>query len=108
MRFFAPELLSAASKTKETDMWALSCLILQIMTGEVPYNDAIIIAAVVSKILRGDPPYSVELVESLFSRSESFSGCLNKCWDMDPSLRPSARSLLDLIETPFFCRHESG
>ncbi|KAG8945792.1 hypothetical protein FRC03_001633 [Tulasnella sp. 419] len=97
IRFFSPELLEDKPKTSASDIWAFGCLVLQILIGEAPYSRVHISAAILSEILRGNPPYPTELVKSLFDSNEAVSDFLVKCWDVDPSRRPKAEKLLNLL-----------
>ncbi|KAG8932401.1 hypothetical protein FRC02_001199 [Tulasnella sp. 418] len=97
-RFLSPELLNDEPKTVKSDIWAFGCLLIQILTGQVPYPQLHSTAAISTAIIRGSSPYSNEILDSLPIPSNAFSEDIRKCWDMDPSVRPDVRSLLDIIQ----------
>ncbi|KAG8916689.1 hypothetical protein FRC03_009302 [Tulasnella sp. 419] len=55
-RFMSPEVCDNVQKTEATDMWALGCLIVQILTDEIPYKHLSARTAVLLAIIGGKPP----------------------------------------------------
>ncbi|KAG8952705.1 mitogen-activated protein kinase kinase kinase 9 [Tulasnella sp. 419] len=84
-RFMSPELLEDMPKTKATDIWALACLIVQILTDKIPYHHISRKQAVMVAIVRGEPPVSKKH-ESI---DAALWGCIQKCWSLVPGDRPS-------------------
>ncbi|KAG8930975.1 hypothetical protein FRC02_003396 [Tulasnella sp. 418] len=88
-RFMCPELLEDHPKTPATDVWALGCLLVQILTDEIPYQKIIGKQALLMAILRGAPPMSNEaggIAEALWN-------CIKKCWNVVPDNRPRTSEL---------------
>ncbi|KAG8948542.1 hypothetical protein FRC03_000711 [Tulasnella sp. 419] len=85
-RFMSPELLEDQPKTPAADIWALGCVITQILSDETPYQNVARKQAVFLAIVKGDPPMtntSGVIVEPLWS-------CIKKCWSAIPNDRPNA------------------
>ncbi|KAG8901679.1 hypothetical protein FRB99_005173 [Tulasnella sp. 403] len=86
VRYWSPELfVDGAHPTLESDVWAWGCLLLEIITGQTPYNDIVLegrlIHEISNKTLPADlgglkcPPH----IEDLLSR----------CWSTEPGARPT-------------------
>ncbi|KAG8942684.1 hypothetical protein FRC03_002934, partial [Tulasnella sp. 419] len=81
-RFLSPELLNDEPKSIKSDMWAFGCLLVQILTGQIPYRRFNSTAAINTAVIRGETPYSIESMKSL---DEALSDHIRKCWDTNPS-----------------------
>ncbi|KAG8926981.1 hypothetical protein FRC02_008552 [Tulasnella sp. 418] len=107
-RYMCPELLEDMPKTTTTDIWALGCLLVQVNTqicvasymcrhldlgkiiaDEIPYQHVTRSQAVLSAIVRGDPP-SPDQPDVI---SQSQWECVTKCWNMMPGGRPLVSEL---------------
>ncbi|KAG8958580.1 hypothetical protein FRC03_008995 [Tulasnella sp. 419] len=95
-RFMSPELFYELPKSTDTDIWALGCLIVQILTDEMPYHHIVRKQMITFAILRGDPPMS----NSDGVIDEKLWGCIKDCWRMDPAQRPSASAMKSYFEPP--------
>ncbi|KAG8920919.1 kinase-regulated stress-responsive transcription factor skn7 [Tulasnella sp. 418] len=92
-RYLCPELLEEDKKTTMSDMWAFACLIMLILTDEIPHARVTSRAMVFNAILRGTHPYTKPdkpIKESLWSS-------VVKCWSISPVDRPSASDMESLI-----------
>ncbi|KAG8790648.1 hypothetical protein FRC12_011402 [Ceratobasidium sp. 428] len=72
--------------TTASDVWALACTLLEVISGEVPYNKHKHELRVRRAIIRGEKPGTVGP-----SQSEDFSSIfsiLEQCWEMSPNSRP--------------------
>ncbi|KAG9045714.1 importin-alpha export receptor [Tulasnella sp. UAMH 9824] len=87
-RYMSPELLEEDPvHTLSSDVWAYGCLVLKVMTGTLPYNSARSENQTLLALARKQSP--VEL-DNLNLQDEKLRMLLMKCWDMDPSARPSS------------------
>src|SRR6266545_7842580 len=96
MSYVAPELLRGtnnAKNTKETDVYSVGMLMWEIFTGRPPFNDRAhnhyLIFNICEKGLR--PPILPEM-------PEDYAQMMQKCWDVDPSKRPTIGELLDFAD----------
>ncbi|KAG8926019.1 hypothetical protein FRC03_009686 [Tulasnella sp. 419] len=88
-RFLSPELLSDNPKTTTSDIWAFGCVVVQILTGQIPFEWITQKYAVIPAIMRGERP-----IKGRDGRvDQELWDCLEKCWTMDPEDRPEASSL---------------
>src|SRR5439155_4368166 len=91
--YIAPELLkgtSNAKNTKESDVYSVGMLMWEIFAGHPPFDDrehnCRLIFDICEKGLR--PPILPEM-------PEDYAQMMQKCWDVDPSKRPTIRELWD-------------
>ncbi|KAG8929695.1 hypothetical protein FRC01_003917 [Tulasnella sp. 417] len=98
LRYSSPELLDddeeGASCDLPSDIWALGCLALEILTGRIPYAEKKTERTILVAILKGQPPCKAE---QLSIPIPSISLLLAKCWTPEPNERPSAISCLDTL-----------
>ncbi|KAG8944195.1 hypothetical protein FRC03_002145, partial [Tulasnella sp. 419] len=96
-RFLCPELLNDEPKTIATDTWAFACLTAHILTGQIPYSNIRMDAAVYTAILHGKPPMT-------FPYGDKYGrlwNCLTRSWNKSPEARPTTsviRAHIKLIE----------
>ncbi|KAG8957609.1 hypothetical protein FRC03_009975 [Tulasnella sp. 419] len=88
-RFLCPELLEDEPKTTATDIWAFACLVVQILTDQIPYANIKGKHALPFAIIRGEPPMTNDEKRI----DERLWQCLTKCWDKAPDNRPAAPKL---------------
>ncbi|KAG8933642.1 hypothetical protein FRC02_011465 [Tulasnella sp. 418] len=88
-RYMCPELLEDMPKTTSTDMWALGCLLIQILADQIPYQHITRRHAVLLAVVRGEPPFTV--CPDTVSTSQWDYIC--KCWSRTPEDRPLATEL---------------
>ncbi|KAG8957217.1 hypothetical protein FRC03_010365 [Tulasnella sp. 419] len=88
-RYMCPELLEDMPKTTATDIWALGCLLVQIIADEIPYQHITRRQAVLSAIVQGHPP-SPNRPDVI---TQSQWDCVTKCWNIIPGGRPLVSEL---------------
>ena len=103
MRWMSPELLDPerfGSKnglpTKESDCYALGMVILEILTGKVPFpccNNLV----VMRKIVEGEQPERPQGPEAV-RFTDDLWGMLERCWLPKPELRPTIEGVLERLE----------
>ena len=95
-RWMSPELLNPAQfdlphgqPTKESDCYALGMVILEVLSGQVPFpNDSSWV--VMQRVLKGEHPERP--VGALFV--DGLWGMLELCWNTQPKSRPSVETVL--------------
>ncbi|KAG8928500.1 hypothetical protein FRC02_006829, partial [Tulasnella sp. 418] len=93
-RFMCPELLEDEPKSIATDMWAFGCLLMQILTDEIPYKRINRKHAILSAIGRGEQPSSIQHD----TISTSLRDYILRCWKADPESRPQASECRVLLQ----------
>lgn len=93
-RYMAPEVFDSRCKlTEKIDVWALGCLIAEVLLDRVPHVDCSTIQQVAAKLLvHMGTPYEEHWADHV--RPEVIS-LVNPCFLRKPDLRPSAQTLLD-------------
>ncbi|CAE6509996.1 unnamed protein product [Rhizoctonia solani] len=98
-RWMSPELLELEPEgnytpTKESDMWALACVIWEIIYQKLPYaqykHDIQIQEAILDDEHPGDFDTGVDL-----TYGSEFRGALELCWSKNPFQRPDTRAVLN-------------
>ncbi|KIO17520.1 hypothetical protein M407DRAFT_48775, partial [Tulasnella calospora MUT 4182] len=73
--------------TLSSDIWAFGCVVLEVLTGRIPYprlrGDPGVLQALTQRRLPADP-------ESLDLPGDYVVTLLKRCWELDPASRPSA------------------
>src|SRR5437764_3720807 len=86
--YIAPEVLRGKKNTKESDVYSVGMLMWEIFAGHPPFDDRAhnhrLIFDICEEGLR--PPI-------LPNMPEDYAQMMQKCWDMDPSNRPTIREL---------------
>ncbi|KAG8958408.1 hypothetical protein FRC03_009176 [Tulasnella sp. 419] len=92
-RYMSPELLEGEPRSTATDMWALGCLVLQILSDEIPYQRMTRKHEVLSAILRKEAPSKTrpEVMNRLIW------DYIRKCWSVAPQDRPQVTDLCSLF-----------
>ncbi|KIO21817.1 hypothetical protein M407DRAFT_28585 [Tulasnella calospora MUT 4182] len=110
-RYMSPELLMEddCAHSLESDVWAWGCTVFQVLTGYIPYAEAVGEAPFYLAIAQNKLPGDVALL--LPSNSESADSdsalalrflysTLSQCWEFDPQKRPPICTLLSHISSP--------
>jgi serine/threonine protein kinase len=83
--YMAPEqLISAKSVDPRTDVWALGCILFELVSGRSPFNTGGALAQVLASILRDNAPSLRDLCPSL---PDGFVAVVERCLEKDPSRR---------------------
>ncbi|KAG8909422.1 hypothetical protein FRC02_007798, partial [Tulasnella sp. 418] len=88
-RYMCPELLEDMPKTTATDIWALGCLLVLVLADKIPYQHITRRQAVLSAIVRGDPP-STNRPDAIGPSQWDY---IIKCWNVAPEERPPVSEL---------------
>ncbi|KIJ27044.1 hypothetical protein M422DRAFT_128068, partial [Sphaerobolus stellatus SS14] len=83
LRWMAPELLQGGltKVSKESDVWAFGMTILEVMSGEHPFSEVKVDAAVFGQLIKGTlPSKPSELTEPVWK-------ICHDCWMLDPACR---------------------
>ena len=102
-RWMGPELfdpekfgLKDNRRTKESDCYALAMVILEVLTGQVPFPryDGFI---VMRKVVDGERPERPQGPEAAWFTDDLWE-MLERCWSPDPKLRPAVGAVLGRLE----------
>ena len=103
LRWMGPELLDpvrfGAKKgrpTKESDCYALGMVVLEVLTGKVPFQSCSNLA-VMRKIIGGEHPDRPKGPEAVWFTDDLW-GTLGRCWLYKPELRPAVEGVLECLE----------
>ncbi|KIK01522.1 hypothetical protein K443DRAFT_98448 [Laccaria amethystina LaAM-08-1] len=93
--FFDPENENSKS-TKETDVYAFSCVCYEIFTCQVPFHEISREPTVIAKVMGGKRPScpaknSVPFIE--WGLTDAMWRLMQQCWDRDPENRPTMSSI---------------
>ncbi|KEP49401.1 tyrosine kinase family catalytic domain protein [Rhizoctonia solani 123E] len=96
-RWTAPELLlEEATKSKESDVYALGMTMLEVITGEVPYPKCKTDPQVITQVIRGAQPSRPKELDDN-NRDNQMWDLLVSCWNREPVARPSAEQVLESL-----------
>ncbi|KAJ1484948.1 kinase-like domain-containing protein [Baffinella frigidus] len=91
--FMAPEVIRQTGHGKKADIWSMGCTVIQMLTGEPPWNETSNTAAVLFKIASAKAPPSIP--PGVSPHGAAF---LSLVLSIDPALRPICA---DLLSHPF-------
>ena len=91
--YIAPEILRKKSQnTKETDVYSIGMLMWEIFSGHPPFDDKAHDCHLILDICKGlRPPI-------LSNMPKEYVEMMQRCWDVDPSKRPTIRELLTFAD----------
>ncbi|KEP45048.1 tyrosine kinase domain protein [Rhizoctonia solani 123E] len=100
VRWASPEALSKDMKgpTVHSDVYSLAMTILEIISGLEPYHDVQAIQFVIANIMRGIPPNRPAQLSDDIGRADRLWALLENCWAFDPSTRPTASHVLEVMK----------
>ncbi|RGB41367.1 kinase-like domain-containing protein, partial [Rhizophagus diaphanus] len=90
--FVAPEVLRGKPCTPASDIYSFSIIMWEFTSGIPPFNDRAHDIQLASSICKGERP---EIIENI---PQCYIDLMKKCWNEDPSKRPSASEILDTIK----------
>ena len=86
--YIAPEILRGNKNTKESDVYSIGMLMWEIFSGHPPFDDKAHDCHLILDICKGlRPPI-------LSNMPKEYVEMMQRCWDVDPSKRPTIRELL--------------
>ncbi|CAB4422625.1 unnamed protein product [Rhizophagus irregularis] len=97
--FMAPEVLRGKSYTPASDIYSFSMIMWEFTSGIPPFNNRAHDIQLSLSICKGERP---EIVENT---PQCYVDLMKKCWNEDPSERPSSREVLNIIRKWIFPPH---
>src|SRR5439155_10693120 len=85
--YIAPEVLQGKKNTKESDVYSIGMLMWELFAGHPPFDDRAHDFCLIFQICEGLRP------EILPKMPVDYIQMMKKCWDADPSKRPTIREL---------------
>lgn len=85
--WMAPEVIEVAGHSTKSDIWSVGSTVYQLIMGEPPHFDLQPLAAMYRIVKERRPPLPKPC-------SDELADFLSKCWNKEPSKRPSAKELL--------------
>src|SRR4051794_3501676 len=92
MPYIAPEIFQGGKNTKESDIYSIGMLMWEIFSGHPPFDNRPHDIDLVYNIYDGLRP------ENLLNMPEDYKQMMQKCWDADPSKRPTIWELWRFAE----------
>ncbi|KAI9028060.1 kinase-like domain-containing protein [Hyaloraphidium curvatum] len=89
--FLPPEIVRGAIYTSKIDLWALGCMVFQLLFGRTPFGDSASFAELYHRITHGDFAIPPEDASTVSAEACAF---VHRLLRTDPSLRPSAEEAL--------------
>jgi len=91
-RWMAPELLDEnPSRTKQSDVWAFACFVLEFFSGIAPHQNKLSDQHVLLSLIDGKKPF---VPKDLRDRVPELWQVLDGCWNSHPGARPPMDVLL--------------
>src|SRR5207253_2385303 len=78
--------------SKQSDIYSIGMLMWEIFAGNPPFDDKAHDADLIFRILEGLRP------QILPSMPDDYAQMMQKCWDVDPSKRPTIKELWDFAK----------
>ena len=94
--YMSPELCMGDSYNRAADVWALGCVLYELMTRQLPYAGyaaAQVVMSVITNLL--DRP---TLPEDAQHYPEALANLMRECWAFDATSRPDFAAILDSLE----------
>jgi len=99
--FLAPEVANGCLPSESSDIWSFGCLLIEMASGLYPWHEwtqgegSIPLEMIVFHIASAvDPPALLPDYGGKAAQCQSFLSFLHDCLQLDPVVRPSAKSLL--------------
>ncbi|KAG9011296.1 hypothetical protein FRB93_003098 [Tulasnella sp. JGI-2019a] len=89
--FCSPELFDGAGRSPASDMWAMGCIVLEIVLGVKPFSPVVQPLRIIKMIADGNLPSSEE---ALRSPHDLWDGVVH-CWHLEPKDRIHASEFLE-------------
>ncbi len=85
--YIAPEVLQGKKHTKESDIYSIGMIMWELFAGHPPFDDMAHDVDLMLKICKGLRP------SILPNMLDDYAQIMQKCWDADPSKRPTIREI---------------
>ncbi|KAH0833918.1 hypothetical protein J3R83DRAFT_11103 [Lanmaoa asiatica] len=82
------------SPTKMSDVYSFACLMLQVLTGEVPYCGTKRSEQVVYLKYLGRKPIDAQTPKV----GDRYAAFMHRCWSQEPEKRPTMETVVDFIQ----------
>ncbi|KDQ53389.1 hypothetical protein JAAARDRAFT_39446 [Jaapia argillacea MUCL 33604] len=103
IRFTAPELFHSDSKpTRESDIFAFACLVIQIFTGQQPYHELSDLQVLNVVTNGGIPPRPVDTVAREAGFTDAWWNLITFCMIATPSQRPAMSVIVGMLASTEF------
>jgi serine/threonine protein kinase len=89
--FIAPEVLRGKPYTPASDIYGFSMIMWEVTSGVPPFNDKAHDLKLSLNICKGERPKIIE------NTPQCYIDLMKKCWDDDPSKRPTASEVFSII-----------
>src|SRR6266542_2896311 len=89
--FVAPEILRGKPYTTASDIYSFSMIMWEFISGIPPFNDKEHDFHLALSICKGERPETIE------NAPQCYIDLMKKCWDEDPSKRPNASEIQEII-----------
>ncbi|KIO16587.1 hypothetical protein M407DRAFT_85835, partial [Tulasnella calospora MUT 4182] len=96
IRWCSPELLEGRPRTASSDIYSWSWLMWEIMTGELPYGEAVAEYVIMRKIF--ESPLPQVNGESRLSECLQLWDLMMRCWAVEPLHRPTSQMCKTIFE----------
>ncbi|KAG2076611.1 kinase-like protein [Suillus decipiens] len=102
LRWTAPELFSvedltsASAVTTQSDMYSFGSIMLQVLTGNIPWSHLINVAAILHKVIFEEEVHPHPDNDSVTDKHWDF---MTSCWSKEPNICPSAEKALGFIDS---------
>jgi serine/threonine protein kinase len=98
IRWMAPECFNELKYSEKSDVWSFGCLLLELVTGRVPYSSMDTLD-VYSRVKDGklSPATSKEDASEMSNSPEYISELIRSCCKYDPAKRPSFAEIVEFL-----------
>ncbi|GBC02945.1 hypothetical protein RclHR1_00490031 [Rhizophagus clarus] len=93
--YMAPELFQGQKYTKASDVYSVGMLMWEIFAGYPPFNDIPHDVKTISRIVFGLRPTMLSEIPN------DIQSLIKRCWDGEPSKRPTIEEVLDVIKEQY-------
>ncbi|GET65215.1 kinase-like domain-containing protein [Rhizophagus irregularis DAOM 181602=DAOM 197198] len=94
--FMAPEVLRGKSYTSASDIYSFSMIMWELTSGVPPFNNRAHDIQLSLSICKGERP---EIIENT---PQCYIDLMKKCWNEDPSERPSSKEVINIVKKWIF------
>ncbi|KAG6326534.1 hypothetical protein ID866_12555, partial [Astraeus odoratus] len=95
--WMAPELLNEYNTSVAGDIWAYGMTMLELFTRLIPFHDCRHDVNIMFRLMQGRLPGCPTEASTCFRMTGAWWEICKSCWKKEPSLRPSASDILEII-----------